>query len=319
MFLKYVLVFYLFFSSVLALEHSIQDPKNFLFALQSHEDNYIGYTFVTNRQHFMDLKISVKYLLFYTDDQNVEGFIAFSGRFAQYVYDVPSEPVIAKRINPEFFLRYNHKKLGVKKFHIDLIYGHESNGMSDRDVNTSNASKTYWESEDVDGKKVIDDEFYQQYLSRGWDYWGVRTNILSCMNDDLLVQFYGRYFMQKGLIFQENAEQFIEGVDNPNHIKNRNAVDGFSFRIEYDKNFKHRYKERQKKYGYKMAYEFVSGWENLFRSFYHTHKFELGFKASMFFGTFPFRIWYKNGYMIDVATYNRRQEAMGFNLELHSF
>lgn len=74
----------------------------------SYEPNLVGYTDDDNDRSYLDFRVSLKYSLA-CDFQNRTWqyflpypYIAFSGRFAQYIGTRDSSPVVGKRFNPEF-------------------------------------------------------------------------------------------------------------------------------------------------------------------------------------------------------------------------
>jgi hypothetical protein len=154
------------------LESQSLDPRpsqrRTVAGLTSYEPNRLGWTFDDNDvdEGYLDAIFSLKYPLFHDDYYSREGsplnaYLAFTGRFSQYIESRDSSPVIGRRFNPKFFLRH---WLGDDSRYIDFGLAHESNGQ-----NISSEGAYLREREDFESEGQ-DPDFARDYISRGWDY-----------------------------------------------------------------------------------------------------------------------------------------------------
>lgn len=196
--------------------------------LLAHEHTYVGYAKDERNQPHLDFQVSPKYLMFASsadttahwvgDDPGVasprpqfELFGAATIRASQYIGTRESSPVVARRFNPELFLRHNH----ASGAHVDLSFGHESNGQSG--------------TEDPDGDPATPLTVAElDKISRGWDYVGLSFDVpVEATLGGVLrlrsVQAGGRLFLDHGPL-QGRKEEFVAGVDPSN--EERTHYDG---------------------------------------------------------------------------------------------
>lgn len=151
-------------------------------------------------------------------------YLAFSGRFSQYTGSRPSSPVVARRFNPELFLRF----WGDNKGYWDIGYGHESNGQRI----TSSAA---FHQEELN--YLADNEsprFARDSLSRGWDYMTLnwKQDWRAAGEGNLITQFNLRYYNRDGL-FQGEPEEYNTWEDGGRQARPRRNYDGIRFSAEY--------------------------------------------------------------------------------------
>ncbi|MBI5429183.1 MAG: phospholipase A [Nitrosomonadales bacterium] len=267
--------------------------------LESYEPNTIGYTFDNDDVPFMDFKVSVKYRLFphiirdnVSHDSNL--YLAFTGRFGQYIAYRQSSPVIGKRFNPKLIWRQNN----LAPFdYIDFSYVHESNGQS------INSLQQYLRARENAMLRDGNADFANDYLSRGWDYLEVNAKHM-WPNENNLTSGYlsAKYFLANGL-FQGVSEEYNSWESNPEG-KSRKAVNGLSGILK-----------RQFKTGAikKLALILETGYVRPFK--YSTARVEAGTKLE----ELPITFWWQTGYGSDLAQYYKKTASWGVEMEIGSF
>jgi len=277
--------------------------------LQSHEPIYIGYTWTEGDKPFMDFKLSLKYPILHSGkpQQPVLGFLprfyfSFTGRFGQYIKTRKSSPVISKRFNPELAGRYwfFDKTGGNSTFsHLDILFGHESNGQSVTDPDTYLAKQKELL---VQGENT---KYADDYISRGWDYVGLlwTRNWYVLGGDQPLITFLKlRYYLDDGLL-QGTAEEYNDWENQPDG-KPRRKVDGISISFKRNINFRGNWVRSAKLY-----LEYDTGIDVPFR--YNTVRAELALTT----GNLPLMLWINHGYNNDLAHYYRNLTAGGIAIE----
>ena len=286
--------------------------------LTSYEPNLLGLSIDDDdKEFFLDFKISLKYPLFYQYSQNwcdnrfikkCVPYIAFTGRFGQYIFDRESSPVISKRFNPKLFLRLvTDGRHPVQKnsfistdSYIDIEYAHESNGQRVTSFKS-------WSSMADDFQSDNEERFYaNDYISRGWDYWGITYKHVGFEDK---FNFYFSYKNFIGGVFQGDIEEYFDW-EGTREINSRKQINGLQFIAKFkpDDVFNQQWSS-----DYKLAVIFDTGTRDTFK--YNTYKVESSIKL---WGT-PFMIWFKHGYSADFAQYFNKTNSFGFSLELTSF
>ena len=281
--------------------------------LESHEPNTVGFAYDSNDVNHMDFKVSLKYPIFHNGiaQEPKYGYLpypylAFTGRFSQYINTRESSPVISKRFNPELFFRYwfhfNADKSDSD--YIDLAYGHESNGQS---INTLVEYNQRRAAFIADGENP---DFANDYISRGWDYLGftwkfTRRNPFSS-NSRFTSYVEMRYFLKDGLL-QGNQEEYNSWENNPEG-KPRNKVDGIRLKLKY----KTRFVESDLLTSNKIFLSYTTGYSDIFK--YSTYRAEWGVEIL----NLPLVIWVARGYNSDLADYYKKVTSAGINFEFFS-
>ena len=270
--------------------------------LTSDEPNRIGWTRdVYEKQGFLDFTLSMRYpILFETFCEgyryNMLPFFAFTGRAGQY-FDRHSSPVVSKRFNPRFFLRFyepthaSDKKLwrddnGLDYF--DVGYGHESDGQSvDTQALYDAAVAAY-------GSPLI----AQDYISRGWDYVGYTRHLQMHSHGLDSVDLDLRYFLAQGLL-QKGIEEY-HAWEAPSNITRISQVDGLRLRFNFGF-------LRDWFNGANLL--LMTGYRDLGR--HPTLRAEAGFTPLSRFLGVPVVVWWQNGYRSNVAQFYRSPGRWG--------
>jgi hypothetical protein len=281
--------------------------------LCGYEPTTIGYTKDSDDVGFMDFKISVRYQLFpesitkglnyIADDlgNKYSLYIAFTGRFGQYIGTRDSAPVIGKRFNPKAFLRrwtdMAERDLE-KRGYLDLGYGHESNGQS---VTTAGQ---YAQAQAAAERP----EFANDQLSRGWDYLELVWKKAKYSAVDGLSSYVTlKYFLENGLL--QGAPEEYNGLENSPQGKPRSQVNGVAGLLKYSR-------ETEKLWvleDFKAAAGYETGYHRMSR--YNTWRLELGTKVVQL----PVNFWYQTGYGSDLAQYYKKVSSKGIEVQIGSF
>lgn len=278
--------------------------------LTSYEPNLIGLTYDNDdKTPFLDFKVSLKYPIAheYSKDwcnnrlfSSCIPYFTFTGRFGQYIETRESSPVIGKRFNPSLMFKFNFQDGYVdntltyltKKQYITLEYGHESNGQRVASLASWQAMADDFE---LNGEKSA---FANDYISRGWDYWGItyKTSII-----DKRINAYLHYQNFIGGLLQGDIEEFYPWEEQRS-ITSRKQINGLKVLLRYQNTNKN-----------KFALIYETGIKNSFK--YNTYKFE----AATYFFDMPAMIWIRHGYAADFAQYFKKNTSYGFAFELSSF
>ena len=281
-------------------------------SLQSYEPNLLGYAHDSNDVGYMDFKISLKYPMFHSGlpEPAVRGwlphpYLAFTGRFAQYIGTRHSSPVISKRFNPELFGRYwlsNGSR--EDRDHIDIAYGHESNGQS---IDTAAAYQARRDSFIATGENP---DYANDYISRGWDYlgatWKFTRNVPFTTNTVFSGYLQLRYFLEDGLL-QGKQEEYNTWENNP-EAKRRKSVDGIRLKLKFNTNFANNTVIKDNK----IFLSFTTGYADTFD--YNTFRAEWAVAIK----NVPFMLWYQSGYNSDLVDYYKDVTSFGIAMEFVS-
>ncbi|WOH38963.1 hypothetical protein RI844_07015 [Thalassotalea fonticola] len=285
--------------------------------LQDYEPNLVGYTFDSDdEEFFLDFKLSLMYPIakdFIKSQSNNHYFsfikracvnkyikscfpyFAFTGRFGQYIEERNSSPVISKRFNPKIFFRFE-----LTDGYVDLEYAHESNGQRIVSQNSWNSMADDFEN---DGEKR---SYANDYISRGWDYFGV-TYKKEKINENLSIYVnYQKYF---GGLLQGDIEEYFDW-EADRKIKQRAMVNGLKLllKTEGDGLFQLPWLN-----GYKFSLILETGTTHPFK--YGTVKVEA---LTNIFGM-PTLFWTRKGYSADFAQYYKNIESYGVAFEFLTF
>ena len=300
--------------SMLAYSEDVDNKKadHAFGRLESYEPNLLGYTHDDNDVNYLDFKISLKYPIFHSGESqpSLKGwlpypYLAFTGRFAQYINTRESSPVISKRFNPELFGRYwlNPGALDDGEY-IDIAYGHESNGQS------IDSQAAYIEKRNSLIAAGEDPDFANDYISRGWDYLGAtwkftRRNPFK-KNADFSMYVGLRYFLEDGFL-QGEQEEYNTWENDPEG-KPRKSVDGIRLKLKHKTRFINNEVFRSNK----IFLSFTTGYDDTFD--YNTYRAEWAVELK----NVPLIIWASKGYNSDLAAYYKQVTSFGIGFEFVS-
>lgn len=303
------------------LESQSLDPRpsqrRTVAGLTSYEPNRLGWTFDDNDvdEGYLDAVFSLKYPLFHDGYYSQEGsplnaYLAFTGRFSQYIESRDSSPVIGKRFNPKFFLRH---WLGDDSRYVDVGLAHESNGQNINSEEAYLRERADFESEGQDP------DFARDYISRGWDYlsldwkhaWGEYP---AGLNTYLNL----KYFLDDGP-FQGNPEEYNEW--EMDGVNKRKEYDGLTLQgiYRFDRSYcltelvPAHSKEWTPNFCLgKFSWTHTTGYEEMFDN--NTDRLE--FTVDLW--GVPVMIWGQRGYNSDLVDYYKKVNSWGIALELQS-
>ncbi len=162
-------------------------------------------------------------------------YFAFSGRFSQYIGSRASAPVVARRYNPELFLRvwrdggYNRGDPA----YWDFGYGHESNGQQI----TTEAAYLIAEQTALDNQEPA--RVAREGISRGWDYLSMdwhkqwNTGFLPNLTGRTETHIEYRHYLDHGL-FQGAPEEYNVWEGDGDGAKTRDYYDGLRLSLQYN-------------------------------------------------------------------------------------
>ena len=162
-------------------------------------------------------------------------YFAFSGRFSQYIGSRESAPVVARRYNPELFLRV-WRDGGYDRgdpAYWDFGFGHESNGQQ---ISTEAAFLVAEETARLNNEPV---QFARDGISRGWDYLSIdwhkqwSTGFLPNLSGRTETHIEYRHYLQDGL-FQGAPEEYNVWENDGDAAKTRDYYDGLRLSLQYN-------------------------------------------------------------------------------------
>lgn len=157
-------------------------------------------------------------------------FIAFSSRFSQYVGSRESSPVVARRYNPELFLR---TWTDSNDSYWDLGFGHESNGQQ------INGPQAFAQLEQYYINQNDTPSFARDSISRGWDYLSVdwnkqwETGFIPSLKGFTTAHVEWRRYLNDGLL-QGEPEEYNDWEGQGSEPKPRDEYDGLKFSVQYN-------------------------------------------------------------------------------------
>ena len=233
------------------------------------------------------------------DEYYLQLYLAFTGRFSQYIGSRESAPVTARRFNPELFYRF----WSGSGSYIDIGVGHESNGQR---ITTPEA----FAFEMLDYKLANEPEWFaRDTLSRGWDY-----NMLTWQrtwHERLTTQVKLRHYLSDGFL-QNAPEEYNTWEDDGYRNRPRHQYHGVSL------NFQYNFRTSRCVLGTlpicfdKVLLTQETGYGKLFDN--NSTTLEL---TSNFFGL-PIQLWARSGYNSDLVDYYRYSHSWGVGIELLS-
>lgn len=272
--------------------------------LKNHEPIFAGYTWDSDDVGFLDVTVSLQYpILAHTLEEGKRfgllPYFAFTARFAQYIGTRESSPVIAKRYNPKFFLRY-----ALSEFpdsgespdrYLDLEYAHESNGQG---VDTQ-------QSFDSLAQALGSAEYARDYISRGWDYLGLTWKHTLRWEPTSLRMYVSRKWYC-GCLLQGDVEQLFP-FEEPREITAIKQVSGWRAVLALDTGRGNPIVDR-------ATLILDTGTRDTFK--YNTARIELGIPAVKNFTGVPLVLWARTGYLSDLAQYYQKVTSYGVAFEL---
>lgn len=287
--------------------------------LTSYKPNRVGWTFDDDGVHsgYLDAVISMKYPLFHdgryhpiSEGYNPNLFMAFTGRFGQYIESIESSPVVGKQFNPKLFSRW---WLDNELSYIDIGFSHESNGQS---ISTEEA---YQSERDKYAQSDDDASFARNYISRGWDYLSLDwTQLWNLAPGDLSSEVMLKYFLDDGPL-QGNPEEYNEWENDG--VNRRKEYDGISvlgkYKFSKDMCLTSFAKRLQLNWEInvclqQLSWEYTTGYDGVFEK--STNRAEFAVE----FWNLPVMIWAQTGYNSDLVNYYRDVDSWGIALELES-
>lgn len=283
--------------------------------LTSHEPNKMLARTDSNdiESLYMDANLSVKYPILtplveslfdlggFSEERKPRLFLAFSSRFSQYIGSRDSSPVVARRYNPELFLR---TWTGNNDSYWDFGFGHESNGQQ---INSQEA----FEQEQ---QRYIDNNdspiIARDGISRGWDYLSIdwnkqwETGFLPTLKGYTTGHVEWRRFLSNGLL-QGAPEEYNDWEGQGLDEKPRDEYDGLKFSVQYNlvnelciiACFD------------RVELTHTTGYADLFE--HNTTSLEL---TTSLLGI-PFHIWAMSGYNSDLVDYFDYSNSWGIGME----
>jgi hypothetical protein len=191
---------------------------------------------------YMDAELSLKYpiltplveslfdLTGFQLEKKPRLFIAFSSRFSQYVGSRESSPVVARRYNPELFVR---AWTDSNDSYWDFGFGHESNGQQ------VDSERAFAELEQFYIDQNETPAFARDSISRGWDYLAVdwnkqwETGFLPSLKGFTTAHIELRRYLSDGFL-QGAPEEYNDWEEQGSEPKTRDEYDGLKFSVQYN-------------------------------------------------------------------------------------
>jgi hypothetical protein len=226
-------------------------------------------------------------------------YLAFTGRFSQYLGTRDSAPVIARRFNPEVFFRM----WSSEENYMDVGFGHESNGQRIH-------SEDSYQLEEIAMVQNGDPAFFaRDSLSRGWDYTAI--NWRRAWTDNFATVLKTRHYLSDGPL-QGAREEYNLWEDGGTRLRPRKRYDGISLDIQYNFNASRCLLGTLPICFDKVQLTQETGYGALFDN--NTTTLEL---TTDFFGM-PLQVWARSGYNSDLVDYYNYSNSWGLGIELLS-
>ncbi len=278
--------------------------------LETHMPNRFGFSRDSDDVNFVDFTLSVQHPMFYDVLQRKGAswlpYLAFTGRFGQYIETRPSSPLIAKQFNPKLFLRKFvcggqqctvEDKDNTTIDYIDFEYAHLSNGQSVDSIDAFN----------INAINSGNAEFAKDYISRGWDYFGVSGKYHPNKADKKLSIDYGFKHYVGGL-FQKNIDEYFSW-EAPRDIARLNQVSGLALSASYNCN--------NCGFWNGVTIGLETGTNQPFK--YNTVRAELGAAPGNKIFGIPIVLTVRSGYNSDLAQYYKKTTSIGVALNFTTF
>ncbi|MFZ9585203.1 MAG: hypothetical protein ACO280_09660 [Pseudohongiellaceae bacterium] len=229
----------------------------------------------------------------------LQPYLAFSGRFSQYIQSRDSSPVVARRFNPALFYR----AWSSEDSWLDLGFAHESNGQR---LNSAEA----FERERADYQRRGEDpDFAVDGLSRGWDYTYLEWRHVWASN--LRSQVKLAHYLSSGPL-QGRAEEYNLWEDGGQQLRPRRQYDGVTLTLQYDFNRSRCFLGSHFVCFRELELTQQTGYSALFDNNTTTIEF-----TSDVFGL-PIQLWGRSGYNNTLADYFDYSNSWGLGVELRT-
>jgi hypothetical protein len=233
------------------------------------------------------------------DEYYLQMYLAFTGRFSQYLGTRDSAPVIARRFNPELFFRM----WSSEENYMDFGFGHESNGQRIHD------EVSYRLEESAMVRNGDPAFFARDSLSRGWDYTSI--NWRRAWTDNFATVLKTRHYLSDGPL-QGAREEYNLWEDGGTALRPRKRYDGISLDIQYNFNASRCLLGTLPICFDKVQLTQETGYGALFDN--NSTTIEL---TTDFFGM-PLQVWGRSGYNSDLVDYYNYSNSWGLGIELLS-
>lgn len=233
------------------------------------------------------------------DEYFLQLYLAFNGRFSQYIGSRESSPVVARRFNPELFYRFWSSETNF----MDIGIAHESNGQR---IATETSLIDEGNAYEANGEPR---EYARDSLSRGWDYASI--NWQRSWNENLVTQLRLRHYWTNGPL-QGRAEEYNLWEDGGTVLKPRRQYDGVNLDLQYNFNQSRCLLGNLPICFRRLQLTQETGYAAMFENNTTTMEF-----TTDFFGL-PIQLWARSGYNSDLVDYYRYSTSWGVGIELNS-
>ena len=233
------------------------------------------------------------------DEYLLQLYLAFSGRFSQYVGTRDSSPVVARRFNPSLFYRI----WSSDDSWLDIGLAHESNGQR-----ISTPESYARERADFLARRE-DPEFARDSLSRGWDYSFIEWR--HDWSSKLVSELKLSHYLDQGPL-QGKSEEYYLWEDNGTQLRPRRQYDGVSLSLQYNFN-------RSRCFlgdAFVCFRELELTQETGYSAMFDHNTTTLEFTSDLF--GLPVQLWGRSGYNSDLVDYYRYVNSWGIGFELRT-
>ena len=233
------------------------------------------------------------------DEYLLQLYLAFSGRFSQYVRTRDSSPVVARRFNPSLFYRI----WSSDDSWLDIGFAHESNGQR-----ISTPESYARERADFVARRE-DADFARDSLSRGWDYSFIEWR--HDWSSKLVSELKLSHYLRSGPL-QGQSEEYYLWEDNGARLRPRRQYDGVSLGLQYNFN-------RSRCFlgdAFVCLRELELTQETGYSAMFDHNTTTLEFTSDVF--GLPVQLWGRTGYNSDLVDYYRYVNSWGIGFELRT-
>jgi hypothetical protein len=202
---------------------------------------------------------------------------------------------MGKRFNPKLFVKWWLKN---KENYIEAGYAHESNGQSVNDKESYLLLRNY-----LSGKNENQD-FANDYLSRGWDYWDLIWKYSNKFKKIKISSYLNLKYFLNNSYPQGRIEEYYDWENGGGEGKPRKNVDGITVMAVFSK--------IGSISGQKITLMSTTGYGKAFK--YNTNRFEF----TVIYRNTPVMFWVSDGYNSDLVDYYKRVSSYGLAFELRS-
>lgn len=231
------------------------------------------------------------------DEYLMQPYLAFSGRFSQYIGTRDSSPVIARRFNPSLFYRL----WSSEDSWLDIGFAHESNGQR------INSPESYARERADYLARREEPDFARDGLSRGWDYSFIDWRHV--WTSKLRSQLKLAHYLRKGPL-QGQAEEYNLWEDGGTQVRPRRQYDGFSLAVQYDFNRSRCFLGSHFVCFKELEITQQTGYSAMFENNTTTIEFTTDVLG------LPIQLWGRTGYNSDLVDYYNYSNSWGIGVEL---